>query len=162
MPSNGNQLFQKLTEAAESIERIERETVEVSSLYAKEELTDAVRYMAGADQRISNVGKRGARVSVRYDLGHTPEGFASRVYAVGPLQIVENRTSAHTIPKRTKRGKIRKGKKRLTTPYGTFTSVDHPGTSGKHKFKQAMDYVLRQIDRRMIDEAKEVIRRGTR
>jgi hypothetical protein len=83
--------------------------------------------------RLSGVGKRGARVGVRYDQGNTPGTMLVR--ATGPVHLIESDTKAHPIPKARKRGR----KRYVVIPgVGVRSSVKHPGTSGKHPWRKGV------------------------
>jgi len=99
-----------------------RAGVEAASLAVK----TAVVAQLGGVSRLSGVGKRGAKIGVRYDIRGT-RNPTSLVRATGPFHLIERDTAAHTIPKR--RGKsnlLRIGDRVVTGP------IQHPGTRGKH------------------------------
>ena len=79
-----------------------------------------------------NVGKRGARIGVRYDVRGNGEAI---VRATGPYQLIERDTSGHVEPKGRRRGRS----KVLHIPgIGFRRTVRHPGTKGKHPFERAV------------------------
>lgn len=91
---------------------------------------------------LRNVGKRGAKLGVRVrqvNLGVThPVAY---VKAVGPWQIHEFDTKAHTIPRDRKRGR-----KAIRLPDGQIrASVEHPGTKGQHTFAKGVAAVAPRV-----------------
>jgi hypothetical protein len=94
-----------------------------------------------------NVGKRGARIGIRYDaIG--PNSY--RVKATGPYQLIERDTDAHIEPrkrsgtiirtyKRSGKTVLRKRGSTLLIPgIGFRQSAQHPGTTGKHPWARAV------------------------
>jgi len=113
----------------------QRRAVGASALHVKKVVGASIVGAVGADMRMSGVGKKGAKVGVRYDV----LGFANptaRVYATGPLHIVERGTKAHRIPKQ--RG-ARARKRLLVIPgVGVRLWANHPGTKGKHPWERGV------------------------
>jgi hypothetical protein len=112
---------------------------------AKVELTGAIMSMTG-DGRLSGVGRRGARVGVRYDIDKgVSRPDRAFVKAYGPLQFVEADTKPHRIPRQ--RGP--RARRRLLVINGSVrSSADHPGTSGKGKYRatqKRLDPKVRRI-----------------
>lgn len=102
-------------------------------------LVDAI----GADRRMSGVGKRGARVNVRYDVKGTVNPTAL-LRMTGPAHLIERNTSPHTITARarttTMSGRRRRGASALSLGNGRFAaSVKHPGTKGKQPFERGVN-----------------------
>lgn len=85
-----------------------------------------------------NVGKRGAKVGVRYDLRSDTEAV---VRMTGPAHLLERDTKAHRIP-REKVGRGRRQRtntKRIVIPnVGVRMSAQHPGTKGKHPWEKGL------------------------
>lgn len=117
----------------------QRRAVGASALHVKKRVATQISAAVGADMRMSGVGKRGAKVGVRYDvLGYTNP--TARVYATGPLHIVERGTKAHRIPKQ--RG-ARARKRLLVIPgVGVRMWANHPGTTGKHPWQRGVAAAL--------------------
>lgn len=110
---------------------------------------EAVRY-AGADRRLSNFGKKGARLATRDDYHHTgPSSAQATVYAVPPRvwAVVTDGAGPHVIgfgrASRNRRtgvvgnytGAARNAGKRLRMPATEsgwrMGPVFHPGTAGR-------------------------------
>jgi hypothetical protein len=91
-----------------------------------------------------NVGKRGARIGVRYDL---PSPSIARVFMFGPAHLIERDTKAHPIPREAK-GRRRRKLRRLAIPgIGIRMSAMHPGTKGKHPWARGLDAGLPKVRR---------------
>lgn len=130
----------------------------------------SVQKQPGYRDRLKNVGKSGARLNVRYDLKGLENKNAATaiVKAVGPFQLIERDTKAHSImPRgvgraqgRTKAarrqakqdlydalfgGRVGSNVKPLRTPYGPRYRVDHPGTKGRHPFEKGVNAALPEV-----------------
>jgi hypothetical protein len=85
-----------------------------------------------------NVGKRGARIGVRYDL---VSDTAAVVRMTGPAHLIERDTQAHRIP-REARGRGRRQTRNVKHLYipgvGVRMSAQHPGTKGKHPWAKGV------------------------
>lgn len=69
------------------------------AMVAKREMTASIQPATGGDMRLSGVGRRGARVGVRYRIA---DGKAY-VTATGPLHLLEGGTQAHDVEPRRRR-----------------------------------------------------------
>ncbi len=113
--------------------------------------------------RLSGVGKSGAKLGVRYNIGKYEGRSKALVFATGPFHLIERNTRPHAIPKlagsntRTTGRKIRAKKGRLFGPaFGGLSRkaldkkplklggstyrahVHHPGTKGKHPWERGV------------------------
>lgn len=132
-------------------------------------------YLAGAQRagltpgKRMNVGKRGARWGVRYELLSSRGGNESAIVRyTGPVHLVNNDTRAHPIlaaagrnarreearqvisaltGTRVRRSRRTGGPKALALPTGPVASVKHPGTRGKDFFTPADDFARREVTR---------------
>jgi hypothetical protein len=90
--------------------------------------------------RLRGVGKKGARVGVRYTL----YPHSAKVFMFGPAQLIERDTRPHRIPRefqgRTRRdGTRRKRTKPIAIPnVGVRQWAMHPGTKGKHPWAKGV------------------------
>lgn len=95
-----------------------------------------------------NVGKNGQRVGVRYDL--TP---VTKVYMTGPAQLIERDTKPHRIPREhvgraRKDGSRRRNTKVVVIPgVGVRAWANHPGTKGKHPWRNGIAAGLPLVDK---------------
>lgn len=92
-------------------------------------VTESVRAELPSSGRLRGVGRRGAKISVGFDIRGTSNPTAL-IAARGPLHLLERDTRAHTIVPKTRGA--------LATPYGVRASVQHPGTKGKHPFERGV------------------------
>jgi hypothetical protein len=120
-----SELQQRLANLGTAVEKSRKATLEKAALKAKETIA------AGAPARLRNVGKSGAKLTVRYTL----EGDSlARMKAVGPWPLVEVGSKPHTI-----RPKKKGGRKAILTPSGPRASVQHPGTKAKRLWSKGVE-----------------------
>jgi hypothetical protein len=91
----------------------------------KAALLDEARAATGGDLRLSHVGRRGARVAVRYTVNET----GAVVAGTGPWGILEKGARPHRIDRRRRRGATR-GALRVGARF--YASVRHPGAPARH------------------------------
>lgn len=130
-------------------------------------------------RRLRNVGKNGSKLSVRYDV-RGEKNPTALVRAIGPWQIIEDGTKPHIIlPKSVGKGGRGKAGKRaakhalysalfgssgfsgshpLRTPYGPRFKVNHPGTSGKHPWRDGASAAKKVAPKAMAAQAQADIR----
>lgn len=95
--------------------------------------------LAGSPSRLSGVGKKGAKLNVRYDIKGAKNPTAL-VRATGPWPLIERDTKPHDIPKaRGKRGQVRP---LLIGDQWVEGPVHHPGTKGQHPFAKGVEKSL--------------------
>jgi hypothetical protein len=120
------ELAGKMQRAAVGVADVPREATGRASLVAKRALE------AAAPKRLRGVGKKGAKLGVRYNVGNYPSGAQSLIYATGPWQLIEADTRPHRIPRQ--RGRRRRY---VVIPgVGVRASAQHPGTKGKHPWEK--------------------------
>src|SRR5690242_12676640 len=85
----------KTQKMQDGLRTLEHRTVEVAALAVKTSVL-AQMQAAGVDNgKLRGVGKRGAKVGVRYDIANN----RALVRATGPFQLLERDTKAHQIPR---------------------------------------------------------------
>lgn len=99
--------MQRLTgRVAANLSAASRDSVEAGSLAAKDVLVDFQRRATGGDQRLSGVGRRGAKIGIRFDVkGGRANRFSSLVRATGPAHLIEKRIRPHLITPRRSGGR---------------------------------------------------------
>jgi hypothetical protein len=107
-------------------------------------------------ERLRGVGKKGAKLTVRYNEGSFDDGAKALVYVLGPAQLVERDTKAHRIP----RDRGRRGRRRYAVipGVGVRAYAQHPGTKGKHPWQKGVDAAM-PIVRRIFAHSGEVLMR---
>lgn len=90
-----------------------------------------------ANGRLRGVGRRGARIGVRYDVAgfQNPSAF---IRMFGPAHLVEGPTRPHEIPRasRVARGRRRGQRRYVVIPgVGVRSRAMHPGTRGKYPWR---------------------------
>lgn len=104
--------------------------------------------------RLRGVGKRGAKIGVRYDIKGTQNPTAL-VRATGPFQLIERDTKAHKIEPK----KRRSGKRAIVTPQGPRAWAFHPGTKGKHPWEKGVQLAIPKVRTTMVSEQAKSLRR---
>lgn len=119
--SSATEAAGKFTRLAGELREIPNEAVGAAALHVKRSV------LAVAPARLRGVGKRGAKLGVTYRVRNavaTGEAYAL-VRAQGPWQLVEHRTSPHTIPKQ---GRSKRRRVAVVPGYGPRSRIEHPGT----------------------------------
>lgn len=117
----------KFEQLARGLAGLEKATLLEGGLIVKRAVQAELVAAGAGSGRLRGVGKKGAKIGIRVD----PLGKAVLVRATGPFHLIESKTKAHRIPK--------DGSPRMvSTPYGVFASVNHPGTKGKHPWAKGV------------------------
>ena len=90
------ELAAKLNRYAVEVGRANRTGVEAAALAVKRTTEPLVRNATGGDMRLSGVGKRGAKIGVRYTVRGTEDATAI-VKATGPAQLIERDQPPHLV-----------------------------------------------------------------
>lgn len=122
--------------AAGDIKNIERKIALAAGLTVKTAVQRTLN--SAAPRGRLNVGKRGAKIGVRFE----PRGPRSvRVFMTGPVQLIESDTKAHRIPRdKVGRGRNQRANKKIVVipGVGPKAYVNHPGTQGKHPWLKGL------------------------
>jgi hypothetical protein len=134
----------KFSRLANDISHFDQRVLNEAALTIKRSVEARLR-IAAPKGRL-NVGKRGARIGVRYDL----KPKSAKVFATGPFHLIESDTKAHRIPRST----IGRGRRQRqnTKPIfirgvGVRAWADHPGTKGKHPWARGVAMGVPQVER---------------
>lgn len=122
--------FQALGVAVKDLPKTQ---VREAALIVKASTLGFINPASGGDLRLSGVGKKGARVNVRFTLAGSTLEPTARVKATGPLQLIENDTKAGVRPRKRRSGR---GSKRFVGPIQGYF---HPGTKGKHPWFKGVE-----------------------
>lgn len=119
----------KVGRFADQLPQASRAGVVASAVHVKRSVQAFVGPATGGDFRLSGVGRRGAKVNVRFD---NPVGKlepAVLVRMVGPAHLIENPTKPHRIPNPRRR----RGRRRVVSipGVGVRAYANHPGTRGR-------------------------------
>lgn len=91
-----------------------------------------------APARLRGVGKKGAKLDVRYNVGSYGDDAKSLVFATGPWQLIERSTRAHRIPR--VRASARAKRRVVVIPsVGVRASANHPGAKGQHPWRKGVE-----------------------
>ena len=143
------------------------QTMHLAAAEAKKIHTRHLVKAIGPDLRMSNVGKNGSRLAIKYRVDTRGEVASASISVSGPAQLIERPTKPHGIYPKGSRGTSRRkatrkfagpvivntktGKKNLIMPpaRGYRRSALHPGTKGEFPFalgqKAAEGAVLRIV-----------------
>ena len=122
----------KLAKMTDGVARLPADTARKNAATANTVMGEAVNRMSGGDGRLSRAGRgRGAGVGVSTSV----DGGRVNVDPRGPVHLVENPTSAHTIGEGGAR--LHLGGRWVTGP------VHHRGTRGKGEWARARDGAVR-------------------
>ena len=170
------ELARKLNAAGTTVVRANRTQVERVAIKVKRTAESERNRAVGSDGRMSNVGRNGARLGVRYDLSGNLANPSAVVRATGPWQLVENPSRPHVVTSRyagstrarrsragiagpVQPGALRGGRRAvILTPWGYKRHARHPGTRGKRPWHKAID----RAGRNLKDEVATPIRDGLR
>ena len=137
MTSTPAQFAVKMHRAADGVKNASRGITLRAAQTVKKSVQDELS--TAAPRGRVNVGKRGARVGVRYDLRSDDIAV---VRMTGPAHLIERDTKEHRIPREFRgrgRGRAR-NKKRIVIPgVGVRMSAEHPGTKGKFPFAKGVE-----------------------
>ena len=147
------QLVGKLDRLADDYGDLPLTLVKEGSLIVKTSVLAHMTVASGGDLKLSGVGKKGARIGARYNVGGAGEDAKSLVYATGPVQLIENDTKAGPRPHKRRRGR---GRKRFIGP---IQSGYHPGTKGKHPWAKGVAAAVPGVKRLLEARSELVLRR---
>jgi hypothetical protein len=127
------QFLAKTAKMGHELRTLEHRTVEIAALAVKTSVLGQMQ-IAGVDNgRLRGVGKRGAKIGVRYDFGGRTTAL---VRATGPFHLLESDTKTHRIPK--ERG-ARARKRVVVIPgVGVRAFAQSRGTKGKHPWAKGV------------------------
>lgn len=133
-----SQFIHKTSRMGPELGQLERKMVLVAAQAVKTSVQAQMRVAGVQNDRLQGVGKKGARIGVRYDT--TTDKSSVVVRATGPFHLIESDTKAHQIPKQ--RG-ARARKRYVNIPgVGVRASANHPGTKGKHPWEKGVKAAL--------------------
>lgn len=125
-----------MTSLSSAIEASGRVAVGRAALALTREVRGQIRIASGGDNRLSGVGKRGARVGAKYDVKGSRNATAL-VQATGPLALIEfgNTTGGFRGGGRRGRGK---GRRVVAFGGGVYSRTRGRTTSGKYPFRDGV------------------------
>lgn len=179
-------------DVADLVRKFERSADAVAPTVKERKFTAAKRvkaiYLAGAQRagltpgKRMNVGRKGARWGVRYDVLQSEQNNGSIIVRyTGPVHLVNNDTKAHAIltaagkaaqreqarqviqaltNTKVRKGRRANGPRALALPSGPVASVKHPGTKGKNFFGPADDFARSEATRIVGETPKRFLTTG--
>lgn len=152
------QFAAKMRYVARTVPKMERNVVERIADDVKRSVERQMRQAVGPEQRMSGIGKRGARIGARYDVFSTGDEVFALVKATGPAHIVERDTKPHSLAPRQKRRKPGRKRRVLVIPgVGVRAYAKHPGTKGKHPWEKGVAVASRQVGKAAQREVHELL-----
>ena len=110
-----------------------------------------------APSRLSGVGKKGAKIGVRYNVGNFGGEAKSRVFATGPFHLIERDTKRHRIPK--ERGRRARRRVIVIPGVGVRAWAMHPGTRGKHPWAKGVNAAEPKVTALLENKTRLALRR---
>jgi hypothetical protein len=126
------ELRRKLERLADDYQDLPLALVKESSLIVKTSVLAFTSPASGGDLKLSGVGKKGAKVGVRYNVAGVGSDAKSLVFVTGPFHLLERDTKSGVRVSKRRRGR---GKNRFVGP---MLGYHHPGTQGKHPFAKGV------------------------
>lgn len=134
MPDTPLAAAHKFERLAKDIGTLQKRTLNEMAITVKRNVTAAMAAAGAGTGKLRGVGRKGARIGVRYD---QTAGGAVLVRATGPFHLLESDTKAHRIP--LQRG-ARARKRVVVIPgVGVRSFVNHPGSKGKHPWAKGVE-----------------------
>lgn len=136
MPDSIPVFLEKTARMGNELRLLERNMVLVAAQAVKTSVQAQMQAAGVENGKLRGVGKRGAKVGVRYDV----LGDKALVRATGPFHLLERDTKEHRIPK--VRG-ARARKRVVVIPgVGVRAWANHPGTKGKHPWAKGVTVAI--------------------
>ena len=153
MADNVGDLTAAFAKAAIAVGAAQTAAIGRAALTSKRTIEGTRDRATGGDGRLSGVGKRGAKLGVRYDLKDGPRPSAV-VRATGPWQLIERDTKSAGVirPRRNRQGRRRRssGPQALASGgFGPFSKIVDKGTTGKHPFEKGAKKAAPQATKQM-------------
>lgn len=133
------ELASKMTSFAGAVAAVPATATREVCFEAKRVMLASLAAVGVGSQRLRNAGRSGARLGVRFTVKTAGPSAVGHIGATGPWQLIEGPTRRHQIPRQ--RG-TRSRFVRLPDG-GVRRVVDHPGTHGKHPWRNG-EAVVRQ------------------
>lgn len=124
----------KIEKTATNVAAAKRPAMNAAALAAKTEM------QRGAPTFLRGVGRKGAKIGVRYTLFGDNKAVV-RWY--GPAHLLNNPTKPHTITPKGRRGR-RGGKRALVINGQPVARAQHPGTRGRGFFQKSKPRATRE------------------
>lgn len=142
---SADELARKLLRAADGVTKAKTDGVKKSAAIVKGFVVGELHGVT----RLRGVGRKGARIGVRYVV--TPD--KATVGMTGPAQLIERDTKPHEIrPGRAKALHLASGDARALVAH-------HPGTHGKHPFQHGVEKATPLLPRLMLEEQAQSLKK---
>lgn len=139
----------KVSNAGRNLQQSRVPSLNAAALAAKNEM------LRGAPRFLRGVGRRGAKIGVRYTLYGESKAI---VRWVGPAHLANNPTKPHEIRPKGKRR--RNGKRALVINGTPVARAQHPGTRGKHFYEASKPRVVRAVQASSAKSARDAVARA--
>jgi len=115
---------------------------------ARTNVTAVAREVTGGDGVLSHMGRRGARLGMRYEVEQRGRLTFIKLAPAGPWMLTQKGAKGHTIPRSSRR---RNAKPRFVMGAGYSHPVrgpiHHPGAGGKDSIQRAFARVRRDASK---------------
>lgn len=145
-----DQFAAKITKAGTNLKEAEQVSIVESAQAGK-----AIMLANMGFTRMRGVGRKGARVGVRYTVkgGSSPSVLLGYF---GPVHLANNPTSPHRIEPKSGRS----GKKAIVVGGQPVANADHPGTAGKKFFERSKPQVQQTAGKILERSVQTALRRS--
>jgi len=158
LSSAGDDFARRLDRLGSTVRKAQRPAVTSAALAAKKAQLEVMRTDTGGDLRLSGVGRRGARVGVRFFVQGDREAL---VRATGPVHFVAHPMSPHRIPRqRSARGRRRYVIVPGADRGGVRSSAQHPGTRGKNTWRRGRRKASVAVENEVVEKMGKAIAQG--
>jgi hypothetical protein len=104
---------------------------------ARQDVTTVARSVSGGDGVLSHMGRKGARLGMRYEVEQRGRLTFIKLVPAGPWMLTQKGAKAHKIPRTSRR----RGKPRFVMGAGYShpmrAPVEHPGSGGRDSVQRA-------------------------
>jgi hypothetical protein len=120
------------------------------------EANAVARDVTGGDMVLSHMGRKGARLGMRYDVTEQGRTVTMKLVPAGPWILTARGAKPHTIPRATRRRRRGGGNARFvfgpSYQHPVRGPIEHPGTSGKDSIGRALARMRTRAPRDFHDE----------
>lgn len=128
----------KTARMGHELTKLEERSVQVASLAVKKSVLVQMQLAGVNGGRLRGVGKKGAKVGVRYD----QKGKAALVRATGPFHLLERPTKGHRTPKERAANSRAKRKVVNIPGVGVRAFANVAGTKGKYPWAKGVEAAI--------------------
>jgi hypothetical protein len=118
---------------------------------ARQDVTAIARDVSGGDGVLSHMGRKGARLGMRYEVEQRGRLTFIKLVPAGPWMLTQKGAKAHQIPRTSRR----RGKPRFVMGSGyshpVRAPIQHPGSGGRDSVQRAFVRVRQHASKNFYD-----------